>query len=134
MAFLIKHYANRIPLLEGLFVLCILTAVVIASGIHVVDILSALAGFLTFLCTQNAFDMNEALRAVEAAQQPDQHRYRNLFFIKEGVWILTFILLGNYPLLASTGVFASYPWWRRKLRSSLPQTPASASPCCSSGK
>jgi hypothetical protein len=30
--------------------------------------------------------------------------------MKEAVWSVTFIILGSAPLLASTGVFATYPY------------------------
>jgi hypothetical protein len=116
MGFIIRHSRGRAYLLEALLVFLVLAGVVVASGAKPMDLVSAFAGFLTFLCTQNAFDMNEQLRALQTEALSAQHRYRNLFFLKEAVWVLTFILLGSYPLLASTGVFASYPWWRKKLR------------------
>jgi hypothetical protein len=116
MGAFIRYSCCKPSLIEAFFVLIILGGVACASGGRAADGLSAFAGFLSFLCTQIAFDMNEQLQAAQDNGISPQHRYRNLFFLKEGVWVVTFLLLGSYPLLASTAVFASYPWWRRRLR------------------
>jgi len=116
MGAFIRYSCGKPSLVEAFLVLAVLSGVAWVSGARATDGLSALAGFLSFLCTQIAFDMDERLMGVQDDGPSPQHRYRNLFFLKEGVWVVTFLLLGSYPLLASTGVFASYPWWRRRLR------------------
>jgi hypothetical protein len=107
--------------IEGLAVFFILATVATIGGCKSVDLLSALASLLTFLCTQTAFDMTEQLQALQSQSQTPDNKYRALFIAKESVWILTCLALGSLPLLASTGVFASYPIWRRRLRSRLSQ-------------
>jgi hypothetical protein len=110
-------------LIEVSIVVMVLGGVALASGAHVTDLLSALAGLLTFMCTQVAFDMNEHLQSMKADNLHFRNRYRILFFMKECIWVVTFIVLGSLPLLASTGVFASYPYWRRKIRNCVAAAP-----------
>lgn len=102
--------------LEAGIVLLVLSCTVLINGLQASDILSALASLFTFMCTQVAFDMNEQLQAVQGQGFSHSARYRALFFTKECLWVITCVVLGSLPLLASTGVFASYPYWRRKLR------------------
>lgn len=104
--------------IEAGIVFSVLSCVVLVNGAQVTDILSAIAGLLTFMCTQVAFDMNEQLQALQPADMTSRPKYRALFLMKECLWVLTYLFLGSLPLLASTGVFASYPYWRRKLRTS----------------
>jgi hypothetical protein len=108
--------SSRASYIEAGIVLVVLGGVLLLTGRHLTDLLSALAGFLTFLCTQIAFDMNEQLQLASSSSRPHRHSYRYLFMMKELVWIITFIILGSAPLLASTGVFATYPYWRKTLR------------------
>ena len=86
------------------------------TGTHATDALSALAGFLSFLYTQTAFDMNEQLQVASSNATSQRPSYRYLFLMKGCVWVLTYLILGSAPLLATTGVFATYPYWRRRLR------------------
>lgn len=114
----IHKSASRI---EGIAVFTILATTATIGGCKAVDLLSALASLLTFLCTQSAFDMTEQLQALQSPSQTPDNKYRMLFFAKESAWVVTCLALGSLPLLASTGVFASYPLWRRKLRARLSQ-------------
>ena len=103
-------------MIEILLVMVVLTPSVIVPGCRPVDFLAATAVLLTFLCTQSSFDMNELLLAKGATDEKNTCRYPQLFLVKEAMWVITFVVIGNLPLVASTVVFASYPHWRRWLR------------------
>ncbi len=107
---------QRAGYVETLIVLVVLSFVVLLNDFKLCDIMSAAASLLTFMCTQMAFDMNEELQAVQGRKVQHSSKYRVLFFLKECAWVITCIIIGSLPLIASTGVFASYPYWRRALR------------------
>ncbi|MEY4702075.1 MAG: hypothetical protein RL326_2262 [Pseudomonadota bacterium] len=107
---------EKVCYVEAGIVFLVLGGTVLVNGLKTPDILSALASLFTFMCTQIAFDMNEQLQAVQGGDLSRSSKYRALFMVKECLWVLTCVVLGSLPLLASTGVFASYPYWRRKLR------------------
>ena len=108
---------RRATIVEAAIVLSILIPASFLSGGHIADVLSGTAVFLTFLCTQTAFDMTEELSRRATSAKPVSSRYRYLFLCKEAVWVATFCVIGSLPLLISTGVFATYPYWRRWVRS-----------------
>lgn len=109
-------FSSKAHYIEAGIVLAVLGSVVLITGTRATDALSALAGFLSFLCTQTAFDMNEQLQLTRSNNTSQRASYRYLFLMKECVWVLTYLILGGAPLLATTGVFATYPYWRRRLR------------------
>lgn len=99
---------------EAAFVGAVLTATVVTSHNMLNDGVSAGAVFLSFLCSQAAFVLADETR--NAGQRELSRRYRHLYLAKEGFWIATCILLKSAPLIASTILFASYPFWRTALR------------------
>lgn len=109
-------YQGRESILEIVLVVVVLVPSVVVPGCRPVDFLAATAVLLTFLCTQSSFDMNERLIAHGATNESGGYRYPQLFLLKEAMWVVTFVVIGNLPLVASTVVFASYPHWRRWLR------------------
>lgn len=113
---LLRAYQGRESILEVLLVMVVLVPSVVVPGCRLVDFLAATAVLLTFLCTQCSFDMNERLVADSEKNERSSYRYPQLFLVKEAMWVVTFVVIGNLPLVASTVVFASYPHWRRWLR------------------
>lgn len=109
-------FGTRESMFEIALVVVVLAPSVIVPGCRPVDFLAATAVFLTFLCTQLSFDMNEELVAKGGVEHRNGYHYPQLFLVKEAMWVLTFAVLGNLPLVASTVVFASYPHWRRWVR------------------
>ncbi len=107
--------ADRI---EAFLVVLVLAPAVALSGYEPKDLVAAFAVFLSFLCSQAAFTMCESTHRTERTLS---RRFRLLYVAKEVCWIATCILIGSYPLLASTFVFATYPSWRRMVRRNQPQ-------------
>jgi hypothetical protein len=101
---------------EALFVAMILAVVAIISGGKVTDWTGAVAVLFTFLHGQISFDFQESQEQLE---KPDVACYKwsgRYFVIKEFLWIATFSLLRAWPLLVGTVIFATYPYWRKWLR------------------
>lgn len=111
-----QNSLNLAPPIEAAVVFTVLFVSAILGGGSHSDWLSATAVFLSFLCSQAAFDLAEAAAAAPNAPSSPGRRYRVLYLTKEVFWVLTCLAIRNYPLIASTVVFATYPMWRRVLR------------------
>ena len=101
--------------IEATLVMIVLIPATILSGGRTADWLSCVAVFLTFLHSQSAFNLAE----VSPTQGHGLHasRYHTaMFLVKEGFWVLTFFALGSYPLLLSSFLFSTYPFWRKWIR------------------
>ncbi len=103
---------------EALAVFLLLTIIWLANGAHAVDWISAAAVFFGFLYAQLAFEL------AEGAQWADPYsattRMRRLFILKEATWVLTFAMIGSWPLLTGAVVFMGYPCVRARLRANQP--------------
>ena len=100
--------------IESALVGTVLVVTVILSGSTANDAVSACAVFLSFLCSQAAFGLTDG--ATGSQQQRVSARFRSLYLAKEGFWIATCVLLRSSPLLVSTALFATYPFWRTAIR------------------
>jgi hypothetical protein len=101
---------------EAAFVGSVLCVTSIVSGSHLTDWLGAAAVLFTFMHGQISFDFEESQRILE---KPNVSCFRwsgRYFVIKELLWVATFTFLQAWPLLVGTGIFATYPWWRRRFR------------------
>ena len=102
---------------EAIFVGLVLLVTAFVSGGHLSDWLGAAAVLFTFMHGQISFDFQDAQGALE---KPQVHCFKwsgRYFVVKEFLWIATFTLLQAWPLLVGTGIFATYPWWRKRFRS-----------------
>jgi hypothetical protein len=97
--------------LEASIVLLLLGLSAALGGSTIADWLTGGAVFLSFLCTQSAFDLADVNEANGGPRAHTAH-YRRLYIVKEALWIGSCIAIGNFPLITSTGIFAAYPAWR----------------------
>jgi hypothetical protein len=113
-------------IVEAGLVLTVLIPATIFSGGRLADWLSCIAVFLTFLHSQAAFNLaHQSLRLRGEGDASTIHTV--MFLVKEGFWVLTFLALGSYPLLLSSVLFATYPFWRGKIRGLNPSRVSSHS-------
>ena len=99
---------------EALGVFFVLTAIWLVNGAHAVDWISAAAVFFGFLYAQLAFDIAEG--GEHASPSQSNAHMRRLFVLKEATWLLTFAMLGSWPLLVGALMFIVYPAMRCRLR------------------
>lgn len=110
-------HSTLAPTIEILLVAVVLALSVVLTGITAQDVCAAFAVLLSFICSQIAFDLEEdrSKHATEA-RTTSPARYKRLYLVKEIWWIVTGFALGSAPLLISTFVFATYPFWRIQIR------------------
>ena len=112
--------------IEAFLVLSVLVPTVVFTGGEPKDVVAACAVFLSFLCSQAAFNLGDQQSGTLCRELSKQ--YRHLYIAKELCWIATCILLHSYPLLASTALFATYPYWRRAIRGKTHRRPVVLEP------
>ena len=110
--------SSRVVEATGIFLT--LSIIAIANENSPTSWCSALALFLCFLHAQLAFELSERETPSNAGELPGRNqRLRQLYLLKEIMWVVTFLAIGNYPLVAGAIVFTTYPIWRGKLRIQL---------------
>lgn len=103
--------------IEAALVSIILSVSAILSGGKLTDWIGAAAVLLTFMHGQLSFDLQESQEQLPQATVPSFKWSGRLFIAKEALWLVTFMMLGAWPLFVATLIFAAYPAWRRWLRS-----------------
>lgn len=111
---------------EALTVLTVLSIIAVLGGSRFTDWSAALAVFLGFLHAQLSFDLADAHDEKSESQSNTGAKLKDLFVLKEIIWIVTFTALGSYPLLAGALLFMAYPAIRRWLRHSTAKPAACA--------
>lgn len=101
--------------IEAFLAFVLLAVSALLGGCTLADWLTSGAAFLSFLCTQCAFDLAEAHERHNLPGKPGSN-YKVLYIVKEAFWIASCLALGSMPLLTSTLIFGIYPI-ARKLRS-----------------
>jgi hypothetical protein len=71
---------------------------------------------LTFQHAQIGDRLQERQDKLEVKTVECYHKLNKLFAAKEIVWILAFILMGNYAAIVGSGLFFAYPFWRKYYR------------------
>lgn len=98
---------QRIAALESLVVFLILALIACVGEARLTDWSAAIAVFFGFLYSQISFDIADE-QAADLTSDPRLRKHR-LFILKESIWIVTFGLLGSWPLLAGAVMFKAYP-------------------------
>lgn len=106
--------AQRVNSIEALFVFSALCLIVWYSGGQAADWTSAAAVFLGFVYAQSSFEIAE--RDLQSRLSTETRRLRGIFMLKEVGWIVTFMLLGSWPLVFGALMFLSYPYVRSLTR------------------
>jgi hypothetical protein len=101
---------DRIASFEAVFVFLTLCLIAWYSGSQPTDWTSAAAVFLGFVYAQSSFEIAE--RDLQSRVSTETKRLRGIFMLKEVGWIVTFMLLGSWPLVFGAVMFLSYPYVR----------------------
>jgi hypothetical protein len=105
--------------LEAALVFLTLGIIAYFGGSKFTDWSAALAVFLGFLHAQVAFDLADYNKSSKINTSPQSNLLKNFYLIKEAIWLVTFVALKSYPLLAGSAIFISYPALRRIIRSKI---------------
>ncbi len=103
----------RTWILESTIVAAILSAVVFIKPFQRSEFVCTAAVWVTFMHAQVAGRMQEKQSSM---LKPDVHCYKwsaRYFLIKEGLWIIFFIMIRSYAALLGAIVFFLYPFWRK---------------------
>jgi len=106
---------KKIDLLEALVVIVALGVIAYLGGSKFTDWTAAAAVFIGFLYAQLSFNIAEEKTAT-ASEALEQARLKQVFVVKELLWIVTFAALGSYPLLVGAFLFMVYPATRTLVR------------------
>ena len=104
---------------EAVIVFLILTLIAAIGGAKLCDCSSALAVFIGFIYSQLSFDIAEKSNPLANAPRS----LKQLYLLKELAWLITFILLKNWPLLIGATIFICYPYLRSWARTRWITTP-----------
>lgn len=104
----------KVAFLEALVVFLALWLVAYTGGAHATDYLASTAVFLGFIYSQMSFDLADA-HPMHSTENPCA-KMKNVYLLKEATWILTFGLLGSWPLFVGAIMFISYPMIRSLTR------------------
>ena len=79
------------------------------------EVLAACASFLGFCYMQAAHLFAEKQAFEKPRNAKTARKLSRIVFARETLWILLFLVTGNYPGIAGCLLFVVYPFWRKEL-------------------
>lgn len=101
---------------EAIFIGLILSSVTYFAANNLINWVSTVAIFMTFMHAQIGDRLQERQGNMEVKTVACYWKMSWYFGIKEILWIFAFILMENYAAIVGSFLFFLYPFWRKFYR------------------
>lgn len=101
--------------IEDIFVALVLIGTALFFGENYIEWIGVLAVFMAFKHTVVAFRLEDTVQTMErhAHISHPKNRQAQLFYTKEILWFIYFVLLGAWSALVGVILFLLYPFWHK---------------------